>query len=150
MPLKYYYIVLIGCTPGVYSTLEECYKQVNNITLYYKKFLTIKEANKKYEKYQLKVKRKKEKLNSKNKIVIYTDGSYKDNQKESYARIGVYHKDGSKEIAEPLTGNLQTNNYTELYAIIKVLETCEDPIKVIEIKTNSCFVVNSIETWIYK
>ncbi|CAG8620298.1 15138_t:CDS:2, partial [Cetraspora pellucida] len=46
---------------------------------------------------------------------IYTDGSYKDNQKGSYTRIRVYYKDRSKEITEPLHKNLQTNNYAELY-----------------------------------
>src|SRR5690348_12698045 len=105
MPLKYYYAVLIGCTPGVYNTLEKCDKQVNNFTSsYYKKFLTIEEANEEFEKYQSRIKRKKEKLNSDNKIVIYTDGSHKNNQKGLYAGIGVYYKDGSKEITEPLPG----------------------------------------------
>ena len=102
MPLKYYYVVLIGRTPGVYNTLEECDEQVNNFSAsYYKKFSTLEEANEEYERYQLKVKRKKEKLNSENKIVIYTDGSHKDNKKGSYAGIGIYYEDESKEIAEP-------------------------------------------------
>ncbi|CAG8779063.1 9785_t:CDS:2, partial [Cetraspora pellucida] len=44
-------------------------------------------ANEEFERYQSKIKRKKEKLNSEDKIVIYTDGSHKDNKKGSYAGI---------------------------------------------------------------
>ncbi|CAG8642514.1 1987_t:CDS:1 [Racocetra persica] len=151
MPLKYYYVVLIGRTPGVYNTLEECDEQVNNFTSsYYKKFLTIEEANEEFERYQTRVKRKQEKLNSDDKIIIYTDGSHKNNQKGSYAGIGVYYEDRSKEITEPLPGDLQTNNRAELYAVIRALETCEDQNRVIEIKSDSRFVVNSLETWIHK
>ncbi|CAG8804891.1 18451_t:CDS:2, partial [Racocetra persica] len=98
------------------------------------------EANEEFERYQSRIKRKKDKLNSNDKIVIYTDGSHKDNQKGLYAGIGVYYEDGTKKITEPLPGDLQTNNHAELYAVIRVLETCEDQLKVIEIKTDSRFV----------
>ncbi|CAG8845547.1 8385_t:CDS:1, partial [Racocetra persica] len=37
-----------------------------------------------------------------------------------------------------------------LYAVIRALETCQDQTKVIEIKSDSRFVVNSLETWIHK
>ncbi|CAG8480187.1 17119_t:CDS:2 [Cetraspora pellucida] len=43
--------------------------------------------------------------------------------------IEVYYEDGSKEIAEPLSGNLQTNNRAKLYTVIRALETYKDPIK---------------------
>ncbi|CAG8711582.1 17557_t:CDS:2, partial [Cetraspora pellucida] len=115
----------------------ECKEQVNNIISYYKRFLTLEEANEEFERYQSKIKRKKEKLNSEDKIVIYTSDLYKDNQNGSYAGIGVYYEDGSKEISEPLPGNLQTNNHAELYAVISALETCEDKLKIIEIKSDS-------------
>ncbi|CAG8771583.1 10927_t:CDS:2, partial [Racocetra persica] len=108
----------------VYNTLEECDEQVNNFTSsYYKKFPTIEEANEEFERYQLRIKRKKEKLNCDDKIVIYTDGSHKNNQKGSYAGIGVYYEDGSKQITEPLPGDLQTNNRAELYA--KTVKKCD-------------------------
>ncbi|CAG8805037.1 35888_t:CDS:2, partial [Racocetra persica] len=38
------------------------------------------------------------------------DGSHKNNQKGSYASIGVYYEDGTKKITEPLPEDLQTNN----------------------------------------
>ncbi|CAG8590937.1 23397_t:CDS:2 [Cetraspora pellucida] len=127
----YYYIVLIGCTLDIYNTLKKCKEQVNNYpSAYFKKSLTFEEAKQLFDNYQIKIKRKKKKLNSNNKIVIYTD-------------------DGSKEITEPLPGNLQTNNRAELYAVIRALETCKDQNKIIEIKSNSRYVVNSCETWIY-
>ncbi|CAG8753418.1 32372_t:CDS:2, partial [Racocetra persica] len=120
---------------------EECDEQVNNFSsLYYKKFSTIEEANEEFERYHSKIKRKKEKLNSNDKIVIYTDGSHKDNQKGSYAGIGVYYEDGRKKITESLPGDLQTNNRAELYAVIRALETCKDQFKIIEIKSDSRFV----------
>ncbi|CAG8835258.1 1573_t:CDS:2, partial [Cetraspora pellucida] len=77
-------------------------------------------------------------------------GSHKNNQKGSYARIGVYYEDRSKEITEPLPGDLQTNNRAEIYAVIRALETCEDQLKIIEIKSDSCFVIDSLERWIHK
>ncbi|CAG8780446.1 48_t:CDS:2, partial [Racocetra persica] len=145
MPLKYYYIVLIGHTPDIYNTLEECDEQVNNFTSsYYKKFSTIEEANEEFERYQTRVKRKQEKLNSDDKIIIYTDGSHKNNQKGLYAGIGVYYEDRSKEITEPLPGDLQTNNRAELYTVIRALETCEDQNRVIEIKSDSRIDGNEI------
>ncbi|CAG8708298.1 7874_t:CDS:2, partial [Racocetra persica] len=118
----YYYINnCINCRE------EECDEQVNNFSSsYYKKFSTIEEANEEFERYQSRIKRKKEKLSSNDKIVIYTDGSHKNNQKGSYASIGVYYEDGSKEITEPLSEDLQTNNRAKLYAVIRALEICED------------------------
>ncbi|CAG8762536.1 22340_t:CDS:2 [Cetraspora pellucida] len=80
------------------------------------------------------------------KIVIYTDGSYKNNEKGSYARIGVYYEDRTKQITEPLSEDLQTNNYAKLYAVIRALETCENKLKVIEIKSDSLFVIDSLKT----
>ncbi|CAG8795476.1 2963_t:CDS:2, partial [Cetraspora pellucida] len=120
----YYYIVLIGHTPGIYNTLEVCKEQVNNYpSAYFKKCLTFEKAKQLFDNYQLKIKRKEEKLNSNDKIVIYTDGCYKNNEKGSFAGIGVYYEDRSKEITKPLPENLQTNNQAELYAVICVLET---------------------------
>ncbi|CAG8681384.1 32947_t:CDS:2, partial [Racocetra persica] len=51
------------------------------------------------------------------------DGSHKNNHKGSYAGIGVCYENGSKQITEPLPGDLQTNNRAELYAVIRALET---------------------------
>ncbi|CAG8645443.1 10946_t:CDS:2, partial [Racocetra persica] len=115
--------ILEKVTPAI----DKCDEQVNNFSSsYYKKFLTIEEANEEFERCQSRIKRKKEKLSSNDKIVIYTDGSHKNNQKGSYASIGVYHEDESKEITKPLSGDLQTNNRAELYVVIRALETCED------------------------
>ncbi|CAG8816023.1 7278_t:CDS:2, partial [Gigaspora margarita] len=71
-------------------------------------------------KEQLKTKRKIEILSLNDKIVIYTNGCCKDNEK----------------------GSLQSNNQAELYATIRAIETCENQDKVIEIKTDR-YVVNA-------
>ncbi|CAG8798262.1 32717_t:CDS:2 [Gigaspora margarita] len=114
-----FYVVLIGHTPGIYDTLEKYKEQVNNFPFaYYRKCLTLEKANEFFNNYQLKTKRKNEILNLNDKIVIYTDGSCKDNEK------------------------------AELYTVIRAIETCENQDKVIEIKTDSRYVVNACEVWI--
>jgi ribonuclease HI len=148
--ISYYYAVLIGRTPGVYKTWEECKEQVNSYPLaYYKKCLSLETAFAIFNEFQLKFKQKNEILsNDSDKIIIFTDGSYKDNKKGSYAGIGIYHDDGTKKIAEPLPGLLQSNNRAELYAVIRAIETCENQDKVIEIRTDSRYVINAYELWI--
>ncbi|CAG8640927.1 6312_t:CDS:2, partial [Scutellospora calospora] len=59
-----------------------------------------------------------------------------------YAGIGIYYKDGSKEITKPLPGNIRTNNRAELFAIIRSIKTCENQEKILEIRTDSRYVVN--------
>ncbi|RIB06615.1 ribonuclease H, partial [Gigaspora rosea] len=93
-------------------------------------------------------KKKKEALNTNNKIVIYTDGCLKDNEKGKYAGIGIIYEDDSKQIFESLPGNFNSNSRIELYAAIRAIETCENQEKLIEIRTDSRYVVNSCELWL--
>jgi ribonuclease HI len=146
---KYFYAVLIGRTPGVYDTWAQCKEQVNGYPFaYYKKCLTSETAIQIFDNHQLKKKQKEEILRSNDKIVIYTDGCCKSNDKGCFAGIGIYYEDGSKQITESLPGSLQDNNRAEIYAVVRALETCENREKVLEIRTDSRNVVNAFETWI--
>ncbi|RIB17242.1 hypothetical protein C2G38_2187873 [Gigaspora rosea] len=153
---KYFYVVLIGHTPGIYNTIEKCKEQVNNFPFaYYRKCLTSEKANEFFNNYQLKTKRKNEiPYIAENKpppkisnppVLIQKHGCCKDNERDCFSGIGINYADGSKQITEPLPGVLQTNNRAELYAVIRAIETCENQDKVIEIKTNSRYVVNACE-----
>ncbi|CAG8610795.1 11619_t:CDS:1 [Scutellospora calospora] len=146
-----YYIVLIGRTPGIYYSLEDCKEQVNNFpNSSYKKFFILESAYKYYENFQNKMKEKEDLINSENKIIIYTDGSCINNNKGIHAGIGIYYKDRTKKITEPLPGTIRTNNRAELFAVIRAIETCEDQEKILEIRTDSRYVVNACESWITK
>ncbi|CAG8653057.1 10674_t:CDS:1, partial [Scutellospora calospora] len=150
-PLSKYFVVLIGRTSGIYYSWKECKEQVNNISnSSYKKFFTLEDAYKCFEDHQNKIKEKEDLINSLDKIVIYTDRSCINNNRGIHARIGIYYKDGSKEITEPLPGNIRTNNRAELFAIIRSIETCENQEKILEIRTDSRYVVNACESWILK
>ncbi|CAG8509857.1 6927_t:CDS:1, partial [Dentiscutata heterogama] len=89
-------------------------------------WLTSETAIQIFTNHQLKKKQKKEILRSNDKIVIYTDGCCKTNNNGCFAKIGIYYKDGSKQITESLPGSFQDNNRAKIYAVVHTLETCEN------------------------
>ncbi|KAI8049052.1 ribonuclease H-like domain-containing protein, partial [Syncephalis plumigaleata] len=82
-------------------------------------------------------------------LVIYTDGSGLSNgQQNAIAGVGVYFgANDSRNISEPLAGAVQTNQRAEITAVIRALETAgvHQPV---EIRTDSAYVVNAVNSWI--
>ena len=88
------------------------------------------------------------------KIIVFTDGSAKNNGKKgakaSYAVVFPdYSEYNYKGILE---GEKQTNNRAEYYALIKALEICDiiDKDKKIIVYSDSKLLINSINSWISK
>ena len=81
-----------------------------------------------------------------NVIQVWTDGSsFENGSKNARAGIGVFWKDNDqKNLSEKLPGE-QTNNRAELYAVIRALEICENKTKLLEIITDSKYVINAID-----
>ncbi|KAF0388278.1 ribonuclease HI [Gigaspora margarita] len=91
-------------------------------------------ANKSLTNFETRTNKKKELLNSNDKLVIYIDGYYKNNNKGCFAGIGIYYEDGSKHITELLPEKLQTKNRAELYAAVRAIETYKNQERVIKNK----------------
>jgi ribonuclease HI len=167
-----YYGVQVGRKPGIYSTWDECLEQITKYPkARYQRFNTRKgaqdfienkeERKKSKNKYQKKRERKireremalsiiKDKITNSDRIVVWTDGSCKHNgTRKARAGIGVYwNSDIYKNLSERLPGELQSNNRSEIYAVIRALETCQDQEKTLDIVTDSEYVINAHQTWI--
>ncbi|CAG8843943.1 11570_t:CDS:2, partial [Gigaspora margarita] len=108
---------------------KECKKQIyKHPGALYKKFNTKIQA----EEYT------GNKKNNKEQIKVWTDSCYQNNRKtNTKAGIGIYFND-SKKISKRLSGKLQTNNYAEIYAVIRALEYSKnDKEKILVIYTDS-------------
>jgi ribonuclease HI len=156
-PKSKFYAVKIGKKPGIYTTWEECLLQIKGYPRStFKKFYTLKAAQdfiKETEKKQGIIDIKNNKLEIINdSIIVYVDGSCEDNGTSlANAGIGVYWpKKEYNNLSEKLPGDLHTNNRAELYAVIRALEICEDKEKLLEIRTDSKYVINAYESWIPK
>ncbi|CAG8645598.1 2208_t:CDS:2, partial [Acaulospora morrowiae] len=130
-----YYAVRVGYKPGIYSTWEECKKQVNKFPgCRYKKFSKLSEAQAFIAgakptgtRSELKpeptiIDRSSEdvSLTSTSMIKVWTDGCSLSNGKDgARAGVGVYWGAGDPK----LPGPRQTNNRAEVMAIIRALET---------------------------
>ena len=178
MPKEYYYAVRIERKPGIYSMWNECLEQVNKINgARYKKFNTrkgaqdfidgiedinikkrVKDKFKKKQDRKIKMKQTtlsiiKDKLVLNNKrIICFTDGACEYNGSDkACGGIGVYWNNEEYEnLSEPLPGDLQTNNRAEIYAVIRALEICKDNEKILDIMTDSKYVIDAHESWIKK
>lgn len=95
---------------------------------------------------------------TKHTIDVYTDGASQNNQFKSKAKAGVgvwFGYDDKRNVSERLQGQ-QTNNRAELTAIIRAIETFNNPTKttkttnqkVLNIITDSQYCKNGIEKWI--
>lgn len=81
-----------------------------------------------------------------NATVVYVDGSYKNTC--GLAGVGVYFGEGdSRNLAEALPGDVQTNNRAELYAVIRTMQIVpleqnliiySDSTYTIDIMNNTC------------
>jgi len=55
----------------------------------------------------------------------------------------------SRNLSERLPGD-QTNNRAEIYAVIRALEVCKDRERMLEIMTDSMYVINAHQSWCEK
>ncbi|CAG8623724.1 5202_t:CDS:2, partial [Scutellospora calospora] len=96
---------------------EECKDQIHGYpSALFKKFYT-KQHAKEYINGPI--------IDKNNKIEVWTDRYCKNNgKKEAIASFGVFFDDKDpRNKSERLPDKLQTNNYTEIYAVISALET---------------------------
>lgn len=86
-------------------------------------------------------------------MIIYTDGSCKNNgKKNASGGIGIYFsRDNDKNLSLSLPGDLQTNNRAELFAILVALQIIQDNYdEPIVICTDSKYSINSLTLWMKK
>lgn len=94
------------------------------------------------------------------RIIIYTDGSCRGNGREDpQAGIGVFFGyNHPLNLSERLPGSTQTNQRAEIFAVIRALEVLAidetnkniEKLPLIEIRTDSKYVVNAVNDWIPK
>ena len=78
------------------------------------------------------------------RVVVFTDGACTDNQDVRLRRAGVgcfWGRGHERNIAQPLPGELQTNQRAELQAIVEVLRV--EP-RQVEIRTDSQYVIDGV------
>ncbi|KAE8449725.1 hypothetical protein EG329_007500 [Mollisiaceae sp. DMI_Dod_QoI] len=168
-----FYGVAVGKKPGVYEDWSEAQLQVTDVKgPKYKKFATRAEAEEfvrtggkvptakeKKEKKEKGVGKevlddeeekvvKKQKVGSKRKTTVYTDGSSLGNGKAgSAAGVGVWFGNmDSRNVSEPLEGMPQTNNRAELTGILRALEIAPRD-RDLEIITDSNYSINCVTVW---
>ena len=140
--MKTYYVVHKGIKPGIYSTWNECKKQVHNFeNAIFKKFTDAEEAGKflvngfgQGKKPRIVTRRENDDKKNDNKILeqledncpkifVYTDGScIKQKNKISVAGYGIYIPDKNIKVSEPLLNQKITNNRAEITAIIEAFK----------------------------
>ncbi|CAG8618769.1 2031_t:CDS:1 [Scutellospora calospora] len=157
-----YYSVRNGEKSGIYKSWDEYYQHIKDYPkARYKKFNTLKEAQEFKEGINKETKKKKqttlkfsndELLIDNDRIVVYTDGTCEDNGDDNAkGGIGVFFGDNDpRNLSEELPSELQTNNRAEIYAVIRAIKNCKDDSKILEIKTDSTYVINACERWIKK
>ncbi|CAG8456247.1 2937_t:CDS:1 [Scutellospora calospora] len=135
-----YYTVHIGKESGIYMNWKECQEQIaNNPVAQYKKFFNENNA-----KLYLQYCKKKDIFKNRflacpNKIVAEISSYCSD----SNAGIGISFKD--KTLSEKVLGDKKS---AELTSVIRVLESCENRIDILEIKTDSSYFINSYELYL--
>lgn len=138
-----YYAVRNGRINGIYTTWEECKKQVNGYPkAQYKSFTNEIDANN-YLNMNINI------IDNNIKYVnIYTDGGCKNNGKENaIGGIGVFFGDNDeRNISEKYNDDKITNNRCEIYAIIRALQSIADNIDV-KIISDSLYTINSVTIW---
>jgi ribonuclease HI len=138
-----YYGVKKGVSTGVYTSWNDCKKQVDGYKgAQYKSFSTKKEAEEYVDIKSVKV--------GINYTEVWTDGACSDNGgTNAKAGIGVFFGDSdSRNISESFTSPRPSNQRAEVYAIIRALETLGDNDDIL-IYTDSMYAINSMEDWIH-
>lgn len=123
-----FYAVAAGHNIGIYTSWEECKKNIDDFANpIYKKFAIEEEAKLFLNEFA-------------ETLYVYTDGScYNNGSKNAIAGIGIYFsKDNPNNVSEKLEGENLTNNIAELSAAIKAINI----IKKIDIK-NKVIVTDS-------
>jgi ribonuclease HI len=146
-----YYAVKFGWQPDIYLTWDECLAQVKGFSeakfkKFYQRELAEDYINGKEEEVP-----KIENDQDMNSLQVWTDGSsFGNGSIHARAGIGVFWGDNdTRNLSERLPGD-QTNNRAEIYAVIRALELCKDPEKMLEIMTDSMYVINAFECWCKK
>lgn len=133
-----FYAVAKGIKTGVYSSWNECKKNIENFEEpVYKKFENEKEASEFIEEY-------------KNTLYVYTDGSCINNgSKNAKAGIGIFFsKKDERNVSRELIGENLTNNIAELTAIIDAINLIKkEPIKNKIIVTDSEYAIKCATTY---
>ncbi|CAG8703051.1 6533_t:CDS:1, partial [Dentiscutata heterogama] len=134
--------------PGVYTTWDECKKQIDGYSgALYKKFFSKQQAEEFIEI-----------IDPHSILNVWTDGCCNNfktvNSKKSYlgslnsaAGIGVFFADDDLcNLSERLPGSQQTNNCAELYAVIRALEVTASHLDLL-INTDSTYVIQSYNVY---
>ncbi|KAJ2488822.1 hypothetical protein IWW37_004486 [Coemansia sp. RSA 2050] len=91
---------------------------------------------------------------TKDKIVVYTDGASVNNGKRgARAGVGVYFGTGDpRNISESLAGPRQTNQRAELMAVLQAIEAVASSgtTKTLVICTDSMYTINCVNVWHHK
>jgi len=137
--MKTYYVVHKGIKPGIYSSWNDCKKQVDKFEgAIFKKFTDPEEAGKflingfgQGKKPRIVTRRENDDKKNDNKILeqqedispkifVYTDGScIRQKNKISVAGYGIYIPDKNIKVSKPLLNQKITNNRAEMTAIIE-------------------------------
>jgi ribonuclease HI len=124
-----FYAVAKGNKIGVFTTWDECKKNIEGIeNPIYKKFQTIEEATEFVDDHI-------------NNLYVYTDGACINNgSKNARASIGIFFsKDNPNNVSRELNGKDLTNNIAELTAIIEailIIKSLKIPNKIIITDSN--------------
>ncbi|CAJ0932333.1 unnamed protein product, partial [Mesorhabditis belari] len=167
-----FYAVANGRNTGIYSSWDECKKQVDGYAnAKFKKFGTKMEALDFIREHdQLKVctkvilKKKQEyerrastksgdgyERNTAGFVVVYTDGACSNNNKRSKALAGYgvfWNVDHPANESGPVTGE-QTNNRGEVTAVIRAIEIAmKNGLDALCVRTDSQFLIDSMTKWV--
>jgi ribonuclease HI len=85
-----------------------------------------------------------------NKVIVYTDGACPNNQTKRIAKAGVgvwFGLNDSRNVSEPLTGSIQTNQRAEITAAIRAFEMTRSDPRLLEIRTDSMYLIKAMTTW---
>ena len=136
-----YYSVAIGRNPGIYLTWNEAKKEVIGFPkAIYKSFKTLNEAEDFLQNNKFKL------INTNDKFIIYTDGSY--DHKTNTCGYGVIIFT-TEDVKHTIYGRILepkiTNNVAELYAIYIGLLTV--PKEDVVIHTDSMYAIGALTTF---
>lgn len=157
--MKTYYVVHKGIKPGIYSTWNECKKQVDKFEgAIFKKFSNAEEAGEflvngfgKGKKPRIVTRCENDDKKNDNKILeqiedicqkifVYTDGScIKQKNKISVAGYGIYMPHKNIKVSKPLLNQKITNNRAEMTAIIEVFKYLDQE----ELQKKICILTDS-------
>lgn len=144
-----YYAVKKGHKIGIFNNWSECKNQINGYkNPVYKKFISYSEAEHFIQPEKRIISQNDVK---KTDLIVFTDGScFNNGKKNASAAIGIYfYNDISRNISEKIEEK-QTNNYAELFAIIKAIKIglpLLDKNQYLIIVTDSNYSIDCLTVW---